>query len=133
VKPLLKASLATKGLCFIAFGGTILNLLCMVAGAVVFNRDLVPIAATSDKGWVTISVSDQGPLLSLLEVSKTFARYRETASEQGRDTSKERQDLDLVICRSLIDLHGGKIWAVGEVDKGTSFLFSVPDEKIPKI
>jgi signal transduction histidine kinase len=34
--------------------------------------------------------------------------------------------LGLTICRSVIEAHGGRIWAANRPDGGTAFHFSIP-------
>jgi signal transduction histidine kinase len=34
--------------------------------------------------------------------------------------------IGLSICRSIIDFHDGRIWAISETGRGTSFTFSLP-------
>ena len=42
-------------------------------------------------------------------------------------TTKENGlGMGLSICRSIIDFHGGRIWATSEAGQGTSFRFALP-------
>ena len=37
-----------------------------------------------------------------------------------------RCKLGLSICRGIVEAHGGRIWAAGKVDRGTTLHFTVP-------
>jgi signal transduction histidine kinase len=37
--------------------------------------------------------------------------------------------IGLVLCKTLIELHGGKIWLTSKIDKGASFFFTLPIKK----
>jgi signal transduction histidine kinase len=41
-------------------------------------------------------------------------------------TKADGLGIGLSICRSIIDFHDGRIWAISETGRGTSFMFSLP-------
>jgi signal transduction histidine kinase len=68
---------------------------------------------------VLVSVRDTGPGLALATVERLFeAFYTTKASGLG---------LGLSICRSIIEAHGGRLWASTNVPRGAIFHFTVPD------
>jgi len=74
---------------------------------------------------VRVEVADTGPGLTPAEIAVIFDRYRQarTASGQARSTG-----LGLSIVRSVIQAHGGRVWAESTPGRGSTFVFLVPEE-----
>lgn len=82
------------------------------------------ISATKDQSFVTITVADDGVGISeenqkkLWDISLYYTTYG-TAREKGTG-------LGLLLCKELVEKHGGKIWVESEPNKGSSFMFTLP-------
>ena len=68
----------------------------------------------SDNG-IGISSHDQGKLFDLRHNNKDIG----TSKEKGTG-------LGLVLCKDFVELNGGKIWVESEINKGSTFFFTVP-------
>lgn len=72
---------------------------------------------------VRITVSDEGVGMTADQVERVFDKfYRVDAS----NTAKEGLGLGMAIVKSIIEAHGGQIWAESEVGKGTTVAFALP-------
>ena len=71
-------------------------------------------------GRPMISVSDIGTGLPAGEGEKIFDAFFTTKS-QGIG-------MGLAICRSIIESHGGRLWATANPGKGSTFCFTLPNE-----
>lgn len=71
-------------------------------------------------GWVSVVVSDQGPGLG--------GRDIEALMQPFFSTKKEGTGLGLAICRSILESHGGILYAQDGVGGGAQFSFSLPTE-----
>jgi two-component system, OmpR family, sensor kinase len=68
----------------------------------------VEISAASRGPALTIRVDDDGPGISPAERERVFARFHR--SEAARDRGSGGSGLGLAIARSIVELHGGRIW-----------------------
>ena len=83
----------------------------------------IKITAKQEKQDIIIQVADHGKGISLEEQAKLFApfeRLRETS------TTMSGMGLGLVVCKRLVEAHGGRIWVDSRPGYGTTFGFSLP-------
>ncbi|MFA4942770.1 MAG: ATP-binding protein [Patescibacteria group bacterium] len=86
----------------------------------------VQIKAVTDKakGWVVISVTDQGMGIPALQKSRLFEKF--FRADNARIQEPNGTGLGLYIARELIRAHGGEMWFESEENKETTFYFSIP-------
>ena len=84
------------------------------------------INAQVSRNDILIKVADQGSGIPANELGKIFNRmYR---IEQRLTPGAGGLGLGLSICKRLVEAHGGRIWAESEVNKGSTFCFTLPIE-----
>ncbi|MBV8416154.1 MAG: PAS domain-containing protein, partial [Verrucomicrobia bacterium] len=71
-----------------------------------------------EQAYVLVSVADSGPGLDLNNLGRLFDAFY-TTKPQGLG-------MGLSISRSLIEAHGGRLWARANVPKGALFQFTLP-------
>ena len=69
-------------------------------------------------------VKDNGVGIPPQEVGSLFEKYRQTTS--GKASKDKGTGLGLVICKMIVEAHGGKIWVESEEWRGTTFAFKLP-------
>ena len=79
------------------------------------------------QGKVTICVRDQGRGIPSEKLEMIFERFQQVDASDSR--CKGGTGLGLAICRSIVQQHGGKIWAESNLGEGSSFCFSLPVEE----
>ncbi len=85
---------------------------------------LIRVAAREPRpGVAQVTVSDTGSGIPPDEVSQLFQRFYR-ASTSGNGT--RGHGLGLAITREIVRAHGGEIWATSELQKGTTFVFTLP-------
>ncbi len=77
--------------------------------------------------WVEVRVTDSGIGIPPNEQPQLFEKFYRTTT--GRRTTGGT-GLGLAIARSLIDLHGGRIWVESDGRSGTTFAFTLPVRSI---
>lgn len=78
-----------------------------------------------DDGFVQISVSDTGCGIPPHELDRVLDRFYRG---EAVPTENRGSGLGLPIAKSLVDLHGGRIWAESTIGQGSRFFFTVPIE-----
>jgi PAS domain S-box-containing protein len=84
----------------------------------------IRVSATSEPERLVISVSDKGRGLSLDEQSRLFSPFQRL--ENNRPDRARGAGLGLMVCRRLVEAHGGEIWISSRQDEGSTFFFSLP-------
>ena len=77
--------------------------------------------------WVQVSIADTGPGIPRSEAEKIFDKFYQVATAERQKT--RGTGLGLSISKSLVEMHGGKIWMDSEVGRGSTFSFTLPAER----
>jgi two-component system sensor histidine kinase DctS len=87
-------------------------------GEVTAERKLLTIATHVDDATVTVSVADRGNGISDETAARLYAPFF--------TTKPEGMGMGLNICRSIVELHAGRLWFESAPGAGTVFRFSLP-------
>ncbi len=84
----------------------------------------VTVSASRHDGSCEVRVADTGPGISSEHLPRLFDRFYRV------DPARSREDggtgIGLAIARSVVEAHGGRIWAESEMGKGSVFTFELP-------
>ena len=76
-------------------------------------------SVSSPEKTAIVFVEDNGPGIESTDLPHVFERFYKSSDSGG-------MGLGLSIARYLVEAHGGKIWAEGELGKGTKISFTLP-------
>jgi two-component system, sensor histidine kinase and response regulator len=98
----------------------------LVSNAIKFTNKggTINISAGGTPEDITISVSDNGVGIAPDDLKKLF-KITEFISTKGTANEKGT-GLGLLLCKDFVKKHGGKIWVVSEVGRGSDFRFTLP-------
>jgi signal transduction histidine kinase len=84
----------------------------------------VTVTASRSNGAVGVAVADTGPGIAPEHLPRLFERFYRV------DTARSRDDggtgIGLAIARSVVEAHGGRIWAASDPGRGSTFTFELP-------
>ncbi|MGF6638312.1 trifunctional serine/threonine-protein kinase/ATP-binding protein/sensor histidine kinase [Paraburkholderia sp. MM6662-R1] len=81
-------------------------------------REMLVSTAEADSGYLLVAVRDSGPGFTADSAEHVFAPFY--------TTKPTGLGMGLSICRSIIEAHGGRLWASANVPRGAVFQFTVP-------
>jgi hypothetical protein len=84
-------------------------------------RELLISAEQNHDNTVPVAVRDSGPGIDLENLKRVFEAFYTTKSSGV--------GIGLAICRSIIDAHGGRLWAAANKPRGAVFQFTLPGER----
>lgn len=101
-------------------------LLNLIGNAIKFTPDKgkIGVNLTVSDSNVTVEVHDSGPGIPSKKLEHLFDSFYEISD--GQSGGAGSSGLGLAIAKSIVELHGGKIWATSNVGEGSHFYFSLP-------
>jgi signal transduction histidine kinase len=96
----------------------VMNAFDAIADANTDRRGVTVKVAAEKTGWVGVSVCDSGAGIDPAVANRLFEPFVTTKSEG--------MGLGLLVTRSIVESHGGRIWATPNPDHGTTFTFTLP-------
>jgi PAS domain S-box-containing protein len=99
----------------------IMNAIEAMSGVDDGARELWLSTATDDEGCVRLAVRDSGPGLDPQSAARLFEAFY--------TTKPEGMGMGLAICRSIVEAHGGRLWASANEPRGAVFQLTLPLEQ----
>jgi len=98
----------------------------LLSNAIKFSHsgETISIRCSDEGEFVKISVIDNGVGINKIDQEKLF-KIDQHVTTQG--TSEEKgSGLGLILCKEFIEKNNGEIWVDSEINKGSSFNFTLP-------
>jgi two-component system, OmpR family, sensor histidine kinase BaeS len=73
---------------------------------------------------ILLEISDEGPGIPPADLERVFERLYRTDTARNREAGGS--GLGLAIVRTLVEAHGGKVWATSRPEGGAAFTVSLP-------
>lgn len=103
----------------------------LISNAIKFTeKGSIVVSAKAQREVVLFSVADTGVGMLPEKMENLFNKFYQVDASISRRYGGT--GLGLSITKQLIELQGGKIWVESEVDKGTTFFFTLPIQQAKK-
>lgn len=98
----------------------------LLSNAIKFSSANSPVwlTATLQAEQILFQVQDRGRGIPADKLEAVFGRFQQVDASDSR--KKGGTGLGLAICRSIVQHHGGQIWATSTLGVGSSFYFTLP-------
>lgn len=90
----------------------------------------IAVTAGLEAGRVRITVADNGRGIPTEHLEHVFDRFWRVDPARSRENGGS--GLGLAIAKSLVEAHGGRIWAESRAGQGATFIFEVPVKPVPQ-
>lgn len=88
------------------------------------DKGLIEVNLSKEEKKVIISIKDTGIGISEEGQKKLFSKFAQLTSKGPRTI--KGTGLGLTISKGIVESHGGKVWLTSELNKGSTFFFSLP-------
>lgn len=97
----------------------------LLDNAVKYSPEATPVrvSVARQDGRLIVGVSDQGAGISVEDQARLFQSFERL---QKTAAAKPGLGLGLMVCKRLVEAHGGKIWVESSTGKGATFWFTLP-------
>ena len=99
----------------------------LISNAIKFTRDggEVKVGASLDGATgIRVWVQDSGEGIPTDEIGELFQKYRQGGN--AKNSNHKGTGLGLVICKMIVEAHGGRIWVESQEGQGSTFSFLLP-------
>ncbi|MBD2564956.1 MULTISPECIES: PAS domain S-box protein [Nostoc] len=106
--------------------GIIQTLTNLLGNALKFSstNSTITLNVQQQADYVLFQIIDRGRGIPAEKLEAIFGRFQQVDASDSR--TKGGTGLGLAICRSIIEQHGGQIWAQSTVGVGSTFFFTLP-------
>ena len=87
---------------------------------------MVAVERIKDEPYIQISVKDTGVGVPAEQMNKLFTKF--FRADNAVKFATQGSGLGLYIIKNIIKRHGGKIWAESEINRGSTFYFTLPTD-----
>lgn len=84
----------------------------------------IRVSVRPEKERLVVDINDQGMGISAQDQAKLFEPFQRLEDSIGEGI--KGIGLGLLVCRRLVEAHGGQIWVESEPGQGTTFFFTLP-------
>lgn len=78
---------------------------------------------------IVIAVSDTGVGIPAERLNELFKKFSQVPETLNKVRPSGGTGLGLVICKEIVEAHGGRIWVESATGQGTTFIFTVPENE----
>ncbi|MBA3066605.1 HAMP domain-containing protein [bacterium] len=80
----------------------------------------------SGRDFIETALADSGCGITSDNIDLVFNKFEQVKETKNKAKGAKGTGLGLMIAKSIVELHGGKIWLESEMGKGTVFYFTLP-------
>ena len=105
----------------------------LISNAIKFSEPgmIVVVGVQPRHGDILFEVSDEGRGVPPYKIEAIFERFEQVDASDSRQNGGS--GLGLTICRAIVELHGGRIWAQRRTGAGATFSFTLPAPPAPRL